>query len=286
MSSQGKNFVIFGATGKQGSAAVQWLTKSGTDNIIYAITRDPSSAKAQSLATLPHVQVIQGDSSDPEKAFAQVNGTVDGVFFAPVGFDAKDQIKEGKQMIDLAGKSGVGYLVFSSTDFSGHREDVTGIEAIEAKKVIEDYLISSFVKYTILRPVGFLENLFFPGYADAIPHFWPRQLIKSGIASSDIGRAVSEVLLNPAYFEGKIIGLSGYEGSPQDWMHVWEKVTGEDLRKREKKMNSEMSEEKMKMLKFIMFNENDARVERTRAFFPWVMDLQTFLEDAKARKPM
>ncbi|WWC91100.1 uncharacterized protein L201_006041 [Kwoniella dendrophila CBS 6074] len=278
-----RNFVIFGATGKQGGSAVQWLSKSNADISVYAVSRDPSSSKAQQLTSLSNVKIIQGDSAQPEQVLNQVNGKVHGIFFAPVGFDAQAHIKEGKQLIDLAVQKQVGHFVFSSTDFSGYRDKDTGISAIEAKKEIEAYLTTSKLTYTILRPVGFLENVFMPGYVEAIPHFWPAPIIKSGISTSDIGRSVSEILLEPSKFDGKIIELSGYDALPEEWLKTWEKVTGEDLRKREKKMNSDMPEERMKLLKFIIFNQNDARAENTKAYFPWVQDLQAFLEGAKAK---
>ncbi|WRT69178.1 uncharacterized protein IL334_006162 [Kwoniella shivajii] len=280
--SETKNFLVFGATGKQGSAAVQWLSKSDTSASIYAVTRDTSSAKAQSLSSLPNVKLVQGDSSEPEKVFSQVQDKIDGLFFLSVGFDSQAQIKEGKEVVDLSVQYGIKHFVLSSTDYNGYRNKDTDISSIEAKKTIEDYLTSSSLNYTIIRPVGFLENLYFPGYADAIPHFWPAQLLKSGISSSDIGRAASEILIDPTptKFNNQVIGLSGHEGKPEDWMKVWQQVNGEDLRNREKKMGN-MPEERMKLLKFIMFNENDARVAETKALFPWVTDLKTFLESGK-----
>ncbi|WWC63936.1 uncharacterized protein I303_106542 [Kwoniella dejecticola CBS 10117] len=279
--STSKHYVIFGATGKQGGAVVKWLAPSHTELSIFAVTRDPSSSKAQSLASLTNVHLIQGDASNAETVFKSAESKIDGVFFVNVGYDAASQLEQGKTAIDLAKKYQAGHFVFSSTDFSGHREKDTGIAAIEAKKLTEDHLVASGLTYTIIRPVGFLENLFLPGYIDAIPHFWPPHLLKSGIRTDDIGRAASEILLDPRRFGGKTIGLSGYEGSPQDWMDAWQSVTGEDLRQREKKMSGGMDEERIKLLKFIMLNQNDARVADTKALFPWVSDLSSFLVDAK-----
>ncbi|WWC73001.1 uncharacterized protein I206_106965 [Kwoniella pini CBS 10737] len=279
--STSQNFIIFGATGKQGGAAVRWLSRSDANIIIHAVTRDPSSPKAQSISSLPKVKLIQGDASAAEGVFSQIEGKIAGIFFVNVGYDATAQIQEGKAIIDLAKRYEVNHFVFSSTDYNGHRNKETGIASIEAKKNIEDHLIASGMRHTVIRPVGFLENLFLPGYTDAIPHFWPAQLLKSGIAADDIGRAISEILLNPNEFEGKVIGLSGYEGVPQDWIDTWQDATGENLREREKKMSGGMDEERMKLLKFIMFNQNDARVAETKAIFPWVKDLRTFLQETK-----
>ncbi|WVF65452.1 hypothetical protein IAT40_000180 [Kwoniella sp. CBS 6097] len=270
-----KNVVVFGATGKQGKATVQQYR-------IFAVTRDPSSAKAAPLASLTNVQLVQGDASSPEDVFAAVAGKVYGVFFAPVGFDADAQAKEGLAVIDTSVKNGVEHFVFSSTDFSGHRDKESGIPAIEAKKRIEDYLLSvnSGLRVTILRPVGFMENLFFPGFADAIPFLWPTNLLKSAVAASDIGRAASEIFERPEEFAGKIVELSGFEGKPDDWIKVWREVKGEDLRQRVFKPSGGMSEGQVKMLKFINANECDARMETSKATFPWLTDLKTFLEQS------
>ena len=60
------------------------------------MTRDTTSEKARALSTIPNVNLIQGEAAAAEQVFAQVQGGVQGVYLALYGFDADQQLKDGK----------------------------------------------------------------------------------------------------------------------------------------------------------------------------------------------
>lgn len=149
-----KTIIVFGSTGKQGSATVKvsppdvfsyivsWLTAPQALNAIggyniIAATRDTESDRAKALAQTPNVRVVKGEVGDHAHLFKD---SVHGIFFFLVGFDIEASIERGKctlsnipgasepiefvakGMLDTAVSKGVQHVIFSGVDFCGHRE--------------------------------------------------------------------------------------------------------------------------------------------------------------------
>ena len=86
-------------------------------------------------------------------------------FWLPnVGFEG--EVRQGKNVADAAKAAGVKHLVFSSVG-AAHRD--AGQKHFESKWIIEQYIHSLGVPYTILRPAAFMEN-----------YEWSRQQILNG----------------------------------------------------------------------------------------------------------
>src|ERR1700730_816904 len=105
-----RNILVTGATGKQGTALIQALTRpSSPDDThqyhIYALTRKASSSNAQGLSKDKDVTVVEGDLDVPEsisKIFedAKGNGGIWGVYavlaYPGLGAPADGEERQGK----------------------------------------------------------------------------------------------------------------------------------------------------------------------------------------------
>ena len=73
-------FLIAGATGRQGSAAVTALLTDPSSSItaqnIFAVTRSHSGPSAQGLLSrYPEINIVSGDLNDPKALYAQLDSS-------------------------------------------------------------------------------------------------------------------------------------------------------------------------------------------------------------------
>ena len=173
-----KTLLITGATGKQGGAVISALHDLPESNqfTILALTRSPTSASAQSLCKkYPGVKCIAGDLNDCPAIFESavkdigVNN-VWGVFSVQTayggGASPESEERQGKALIDASLAAGVQHFVYTSVDRKGKNSDndATNVPHFISKHNIEKHLESKCpsggkMRYTILRPVAFMENL-------------------------------------------------------------------------------------------------------------------------------
>ena len=92
----------------------------------------------------------------------------------------------------------------------------TGVPHFESKYRVEEHLAASDLRWSVIAPVYFMDNLLFPDmlnglkdgtYAIALPTDLPLQQI----ATEDIGAFAARVLANPEEFAGKRIDIAGDE---------------------------------------------------------------------------
>jgi hypothetical protein len=69
---------------------------------------------------------------------------------------AEEEIRQGTALVDAAKRARISHLVYSSVCAAGAK---TGIPHFESKGHIEEQVRNSGLRYTILRPVFFMENL-------------------------------------------------------------------------------------------------------------------------------
>src|SRR5258706_16436954 len=146
---------VTGATGQQGGAVARRLLTEGWK--VRALTRDANKPAATELAAAG-AEIVAGDMdnrAELDAAFKGVYGvfSVQNYWLPNVGFDG--EIKQGKNVADAAKAAGVQHLVYSSVG-SAHRG--MGQKHFDSKWIIEQYIQSLDVPYTILRPVFFMEN--------------------------------------------------------------------------------------------------------------------------------
>lgn len=172
-----------------------------------ALTQDASKPAARALRDIG-VEVFHGDFSDEGSLIKALNG----VYSVQLPHDLALEIEYGKRMANLAKLAGVKHFVYSSV---GGAERNTGIPHFESKRRIEEHIEAIKIPYTILRPVYFMENL-----------YWKKQDILNGrftsigldqnkplqmIAVDDIGAFARLAFENPTKFLGQAIEIAGDE---------------------------------------------------------------------------
>lgn len=252
-----KGLLITGATGKQGGATIDALLTSAPDSSEYtilAVTRSPNSPSAQALVSKsPLVKIVAGDLNDVPALFASARTThpsgIFGVFSVQAppgrGFDPATEETQGRALVDEALKAGVQQFVYTSVDRGGDQRspsNPTSIPHFITKHNIEKYLIdavnknggdASAMKYTILRPVAFMEN-WTPGFGgkvfgamwtSALPADRKLQLI----STSDIGHFAAQAFLHPDQYRNRAISLAGDELTLAEADMVFREKTGQPV---------------------------------------------------------
>ena len=243
--------LVTGATGKQGGSVITALLSSPHFNPsttkIYALTRSPTSSSALRLAAKsPSIGLIQGDLSNVPAIFKSLPSPPTSVF--SVQLLGKEEVTQGKALIDSSISAGVSKFVYASVERGGDQrswEDPTYVPHFTTKHKIEQYLIEKTkasgdrMSWTILRPVFFLDNLEWgfigkivvTAWRDHVPRTKPLQVI----STSDIGQFGAAALLssstpqeNKAY-HNQAISLAGDELTFEDANKIFLEKTGQPI---------------------------------------------------------
>lgn len=276
-----KLIAVAGATGNQGGVTARKLLAEGWK--VRALTRDPNKPAAQELAALG-AEVVPGDMDDRaqlDAAFQGVYGvfSVQNFWLPNVGFAG--EVVQGKNVADAARAAGVRHLVYSSVG-AAHRG--MGQKHFESKWLIEQYIHSLGVPYTILRPAAFFETL-----------EWARALILNGtfnglglrpekehqqIAVEDIGVFAALAFANPEQHLGKTIELAGDALTEAEMAETLTKVIGRPVQ-----LNGDISgiagqmpeEELRAMLNFFNGKAYDADIPALRKLHPGLLTFEQYL---------
>lgn len=149
--------LVVGATSKLGRQVIPLLLSQGEQ--IRAMTRTPGSPEAEILKT-HGAEVVAGDLRDPASLVRACTGAEKVLTAAHAFLGAGDNnlrtVDDGgnRSLIDTAKDAGVQHFVFIS--IQGTRPDHP-LEFFRIKYGIEEYLHSSGLSYTILRPTAFME---------------------------------------------------------------------------------------------------------------------------------
>ncbi len=221
--------LVTGATGKQGGAVADALLRAGQR--VRVMTRRPDSPAAQALASRGASLAV--GSFDDAASLRAAMADQDAVFaistFLEGGVEA--EVRQGQALIQAAQDSGIGHFVFTSV---ASADQHTGIPHFESKAMLEQKLRASGLPFTILAPVYFYENLFFPQvieglkggvYAAALPA--DRKLAQ--IAISDIGAFGALVLSRRDAFLGRRIELAGDSLSGAETAAALSRVLGRPI---------------------------------------------------------
>lgn len=240
------NILVVGATGKQGGAVIDALTKTIKPESpikILALTRNPNSAGAKALqeAHPGVIELVQGDITDPEPIFAQWDkGHVSGVFLVTNPGKVSEE-QQGIPFIDAAVAHGVKHIVFSSVDRGGDEkswDNATDVKHFWEKRTVELHLRDKAAKeggftWTILRPVAFMDN-WAPGmFASMFTAMWAASLKPDTklqlVSVRDIGVFAAKALSEPEKWAGRAVSLAGDELTLAEAKEKFKKVTGQDL---------------------------------------------------------
>ena len=230
-----KNVLITGATGRQGGAVIQALLAASSSLHIIALTRNPDSKAAEALKS-KNVELVVGDLDDCDAIFTTIAKPIWGVFSVQLGVDPKmtpaREEAQGKGLIDAARRNNVSYFVFSSADL-GSPPRPTPVPQFQSKYNIERHLKESGLKYTILQPVVFFENLTTDvvgqTFAGALKYYIKPERKLQFIATEDIGWFGAEALMHPDRWPEQTIRLAGDELDFAENSRVFRRVTGREL---------------------------------------------------------
>lgn len=275
-----KIIAVTGATGQQGGAVARKLLADGWK--VRALTRDVNKPAARELKALG-AEIVAGDMdnrAELDAAFKDAYGvfSVQNFWLPTVGFDG--EVKQGKLVADAAKAAGVQHLVFSSVG-SAHRG--MGQKHFESKWLIEQYIHTLDIPYTILRPVFFMDN-----------YNWSRAYILSGvftgiglrpekgfqsIAVEDIAVFVALALANSKSYLGKTIELAGDELTESQIADTFTKVIGRPVTLAAPNAGAGRRSEEEMIAMFNFFNGQgyDADIAALRSLHPGLLNLESYL---------
>jgi uncharacterized protein YbjT (DUF2867 family) len=217
--------LVTGATGRQGGAVYQHLQEKGFK--LRALVRDPNSNQARQLMGNGQ-EVFQGSFDDPESVMRAMDG-VYGVFSVQP-YSAKE-IQQGVAVIEAAKRQGVSHFVYSSV---GAADEETGIPHFESKAKVEEYLRSSGLLYTIVRPVFFMEN-WWRGFGESIRNGQLQQPLSPTanlqmIAVDDIGAFAVLAFADPGKWKNRTFSLAGDALSMQQIADAFSRATARNVK--------------------------------------------------------
>lgn len=219
--------VVTGATGLQGGAVIRHLLKDGWH--VRGLTRNAASKPAQALAA-SGVEVVQGDMDDTASLRPIFAGAY-GVYSVqnPYISGPEAEVRQGKNVADVANESGVQHLVYGS---AGIGREGTGIPSWETKLDIEDHMKALKLPLTILRPMAFMELMthkkFFPavGTWHIMPMLMGATCSLPWICTDDLGAIAAKAFAAPLQFIGKEFTLASDVQSLQQCRATYSEVLG------------------------------------------------------------
>jgi len=279
-----KTIAVTGATGQQGGAVARRLLAEGWQ--VRALTRDTSKPQAQALAA-QGAAVVPGDMDSRAELDAAFQGadavfSVQNYWLPNVGYDG--EVRQGKLVVDAAKAAGIQHVVYSSVG-AAHRGE--GQKHFASKYVIEQYLQASGLPYTILRPVGFMDNNNSP---------WARPALLNGslasiglrpdktmqmVAVADIAAFVSLVLTQPQKYLGQTIELAGDELTETQIAATYARVIGRPVTLAAPQPGGWAPEEELKaMNRFFNGEAYTADIAALRQAYPGLLTLEQYLRQS------
>ncbi|MCP4163396.1 MAG: SDR family oxidoreductase [Deltaproteobacteria bacterium] len=209
---------VTGATGKTGQKLVKYLSEK---NERFQIgVRSPEKT---SFVERKNIEIINFDFMDINSINTALKN-VDKLFLlTPI---IENQVEITKQIVDVAKKSGVNYIVKLSAIGS---EDNRDLQLIRWHRETDRYIEESGISFTILRPNSFMDN--FINYGASIKTdgklYMPRGEGKvSYISVEDVAAVACEVLTTKGH-KNKIYDITGPEAiSVSDVALAISKATG------------------------------------------------------------
>jgi NAD(P)H dehydrogenase (quinone) len=215
---------VVGATGNTGRAVVKELRKLGQNPV--AVVRNADKAREVLGADAKTAVAELADRAALEKALAGVDSV-----FVVTGHNPQ-MVEQQNNVLDAALKAGVKYLVRVG---GGRAVAVKDSESVVGRghAAIEERLRDSGIKWTILRPGLFMQNLF--GQAASIKDAGkivgaaPKDLKIAFIDVRDTGAVGARILLDPAPHAGKVYEFSGKLVSFGEIADVFSSVLGKTV---------------------------------------------------------
>jgi len=280
MEHQNKIIAVAGATGQQGGAVARRLMAEGWP--VRALARDPQKPATRALAGAG-AEIVPGDMDNPAElraAFAGAYGvfSVQNFWLPDVGYAG--EIRQGKAVADAAKAAGVQHFVYSSVAAADRG---MGQKHFESKFLIEQYIQSLGLPYTILRPVAFMEN-----------NYWNRETILNGVypswglrpdktlqivAVEDIAAFAALALAEPQTYLGQVLELAGDELTESQIAARFSAEIGRPVKVEMPPMSegAEPTEEQLAMFNFFNGQGYTVDIAALRTIYPDLLDFETWL---------
>ncbi len=219
--------LVSGATGHQGGAVASNLLQRGFG--VRALTRDPDKPAARLLAERG-AEVVRGDLEDRSSLDRTLEGAY-GAFSVQNFFEAgyEGEVRQGKALADAAKEAGVSHFVYSSVG-SAYRN--TGIPQFESKWEVEEHVREVSLPYTILRPVGFMQN--WEGMREQVLGGTIAQPLDPDkplqqVNVEDIGAFAAMAFEDPERWIEREVDLAGDELTMHQFVETFGRVTGREV---------------------------------------------------------
>lgn len=275
-----KIIAVTGATGQQGNAVALRLLADGWK--VRALTRDTTKPAARALAS-KGAEIVPGDMENRSQLEAAFHGaygvfSVQNFWLPNVGFEG--EVRQGKKLADAAKAAGIQHLVYSSVGASYRG---AGQRHFESKWIIEQYIHSLGIPFTILRPAAFMEN-YERSRAQIVNGTYVGRGLRpekgvQNIAVEDIAVFVTLAFADPKQYLGKTIELSGDELTEAQIAETFSRVIGRPVKlARPVTGQGWMSEDEVKA-NFAFFNGEgyDADIPALRRIHPGLLTLEQYL---------
>jgi len=262
-----KVLLITGATGKQGGSVIDALLDFDQDDSqfeILAVTRDTTSEAAKRLLTKStnsnskiKINLVQGNLDNVPALFTEAKRIcggrpIWGVYSVQAslgpGVTIEGEVAQGKALIDNAIEAGVQHFVYSSVERGGDDaswENPTPIPHFQTKLRIEQHLRAvtaaaaagepgasfTMMRWTILRPVAFMDNLA-PGMPTKVflaavrNHLGDRDKAMQWVATADIGVFAAKAFAKPEEWNHRAVGIAGDELTVEQLSGAFARATG------------------------------------------------------------
>lgn len=230
--SNNRIILVVGSTGRQGGAVARQLLKEGWT--VRALTRRTHSPAAIAIENLG-ASLFRGDLSDPSSLKLAMDGAY-GVFgmteFWEHGYT--QEIEHGLNLIKAAQASEVEHIVFSSVGGIDRTEGL-GIRHFDSKRVIEQYLKNTGIRYSILRPVTFFENFISDRYRKSIRNGSFKFAIKPNkrfqmLAMHDLAIFAAQAFAGNQYFDNQAVELASQRLTMKEFSIALGKAAGVPVR--------------------------------------------------------
>jgi uncharacterized protein YbjT (DUF2867 family) len=214
---------MIGASGAVGKPTLNALVGAGVQ--IRALTSNDGSA--ENLKALGTAETITGDLREPGDLGRAMEG-IEAVFFVMPRFQA-DEAEAGKQVVDAAKAAGVAHFIYCSV----FNPQVRALDHHARKLDVEEHLIESGLKFTILRPAMFMQNLNMEWQQVAEDGVYPRPYspdqMMAAIDTADLGEAAAKVARDPA-LQGGCYDLCGDRLTHREMAAILSDVMGKTVK--------------------------------------------------------
>lgn len=224
---------VTGATGAQGGATARALLAAG--HRVRALTRRPHSPAADVLRDLG-ARVHHADFDDRTSLDVALSGA-DSLFAVttPFGTDTSTETRQGKALIDAATAAHLGHIVLTT---AAHADRGTAVPHYESKYLVERYLHTSDVPWTVIAPAAFMDNYGNGWTLDGLrdnTFAWPMPADRplALIPAADIGAFAALALQRRDQFAGRRIDIASDECTPGQIAEILAAATDRPIAHRE-----------------------------------------------------